>query len=115
MKLHELNREKAEPITGPVDSAVLLAGEPQTLAFVTYDAPFERLCAGEWEATIGKWRVNYDEWEYCLIVSGRCIVTGDDGTVITAGPGDAFVLEPGFSGTWEVLEPMRKHFVVRTP
>jgi len=115
MTLHLLNRETSAPIIGPVDAAVLLSGTPETRVFVTYDAPAERLCAGEWEATLGKWRVSYDEWEYCLMVSGRCIVTGDDGRIITAGPGDSFVIEPGFSGTWEVLEPMRKHWVIRTP
>lgn len=115
MKLHTLDRSKAEAISAPVDASVVLSGAPETRAFVTYDAPAERLCAGEWEASVGKWRVQYDEWEYCLIVSGRCVVTGDDGTVIAAGPGDAFVLEPGFSGTWEVLEPMRKRWVIRTP
>jgi uncharacterized cupin superfamily protein len=40
------------------------------------------------------------------------VVEGDDGTRITAGPGDAFVIEPGFAGTWEVLETMRKHWVI---
>ncbi len=114
MTLHKLDRSKAEVIAGPVDPAVVVSGQPETKTFVTYDASAERLCAGEWEAGIGKWRVTYDEWEYCLIVSGRCVVTGDDGTVITAGPGDAFVLEPGFTGTWEVLEPLRKHWVMRT-
>jgi uncharacterized cupin superfamily protein len=47
------------------------------------------------------------------MISGRCIVTGDDGTKIQAGPGDAFVIEPGFNGTWEVLETMRKHWVIQ--
>lgn len=115
MTLHRLDRSKAETISAPVKPDALIAGDPAPTAAVTYDAPAERLCAGEWEAGIGKWRVAYDEWEYCLIISGRCIVTGDDGTVIAAGPGDAFVLEPGFTGTWEVIEPMRKHWVVRTP
>jgi uncharacterized cupin superfamily protein len=33
--------------------------------------------------------------------------------VISAGPGDAFVIEPGFTGTWEVVETMRKRWVIR--
>lgn len=115
MKLHRLDRSTAETIEAPVRPEALISGQPAPRAVVTYDAPAERLCAGEWAADVGKWRVSYDEWEYCIVISGRCIVTGDDGTVITAGPGDAFVLEPGFTGTWEVLEPMRKHWVVRTP
>ncbi|MEW6256479.1 MAG: cupin domain-containing protein [Pseudomonadota bacterium] len=115
MKLHRLDRSAAETIDAPVKPEALLAGQPSPRAVVTYDAPGERLCVGEWTAEVGTWRVTYDEWEYCLVVSGRCVVTGDDGTRIEAGPGDAFVLEPGFTGTWQVLEPMRKHWVVRTP
>ena len=78
-----------------------------------YDNPGEKLCAGEWEATVGKWRIAYAEWEYVRMLSGHCVLTGDDGTTITAGPGDAFVIEPGFTGTWEVTVPMRKHWVIR--
>lgn len=115
MKLHALKREVIEPVIGPVDKAVLIEGAPETRVWVTYDAPDERLCTGEWEATQGTWRVNYEEWEYCLVVSGRCVVTGDDGSVVKAGPGDSFVIEPGFTGTWQVIEPMRKHWVIRTP
>jgi uncharacterized cupin superfamily protein len=29
------------------------------------------------------------------------------------GPGDAFVVEADFKGTWQILEPVTKHFVVR--
>lgn len=115
MRLHKLACEEHAAETTPVAAEVLISGTPQTRVWVTYDAPAERLCTGEWEATPGKWRVTYEEWEYCLILSGRCVVAGDDGVRIEAGPGDAFVLEPGFSGTWEVLETMRKHWVIRTP
>jgi len=97
----------------PVAPEKILAGTPQTRLWVHYDQPEQQLSAGEWEATIGKWRVAYSEWEYVLVRVGRCIITGDDGAVINAGPGDAFVIEPGFSGTWEVLQPMRKYWVIR--
>ncbi|MFG1465746.1 cupin domain-containing protein [Xanthobacter sp. DSM 24535] len=115
MRLHILKRDAEAAEATPVAANVLVSGTPQTRVWITYDAPAERLCAGEWEATPGKWRVTYEEWEYCLMVSGLCVVEGDDGTRIVAGPGDAFVLEPGFVGTWEVLETMRKHWVIRTP
>jgi uncharacterized cupin superfamily protein len=29
--------------------------------------------------------------------------------------GDAFVIQPGFEGTWEVVETTRKLFVIRLP
>jgi len=89
------------------------AGAPLTRAWVQYDNPAERLSAGIWEATVGKWRVAYEEWEQVVVLTGECVITGDDGAVLRAGPGDAFVIEPGFTGTWEVTVPMRKRWVVR--
>lgn len=71
------------------------------------------LHCGIWEATPGAWRVEYTEWEYCRILSGRSVVTGEDGTRIALGPGDALVLRPGFRGVWEVLETTRKEYVIR--
>jgi uncharacterized cupin superfamily protein len=97
----------------PIAPERLVAGQPQTRTWVHYDNPAERLSAGEWEATPGKWRISYGEWEHVRMISGQCILTGDDGSTLTAGPGDAFVIEPGFTGTWEVLTPMRKHWIIR--
>jgi uncharacterized cupin superfamily protein len=89
-------------------------GAPVTRTWVHYEAPGGSPAAGIWEATPGKWRIAYDEWEYVVMISGACVVAGDDGSIIEAGPGDAFVIEPGFTGTWEVRETMRKHWVIKT-
>jgi uncharacterized cupin superfamily protein len=91
----------------------VLEGNPRTRTITLYESPGQKLYAGEWEASWGKWRIAYTEWEYVQVIAGRCIVTGDDGTRIEAGPGQKFVIEPGFTGTWEVLEPMRKSWVIR--
>ncbi|MGR3793433.1 cupin domain-containing protein [Vannielia sp. SX4] len=71
------------------------------------------LYAGVWEATPGKWRISYDEWEYCRILSGRSVITEEGGAAVEVGPGDSFVLRPGFVGTWEVIETTRKDYVIR--
>ena len=90
----------------------LLEGAPKTRTSVLYENAARRLSAGEWEASPGKWRIAYTEWEYVEMVSGACVVEGDDGRRIEAGPGDRFVIEPGFTGTWEVLSPMLKTWVI---
>lgn len=74
-----------------------------------------KLFAGVWESTPGKWRIVYDEWEYCSLLSGVSVITDDGGLSRRLSAGDAFVLRPGFAGTWEVLETTRKLFVVRLP
>lgn len=71
------------------------------------------LYAGIWEASPGKWLISYDEWEYCRILSGRSVITSDKGEIFEVKQGDSFVIRPGFSGTWEVLETTRKDYVIR--
>lgn len=89
----------------------LVAGDP---VFTTWNLE-ERdgLFCGIWQSTPGKWRVVYDEWEYCRILSGRSVVTDENGAEIALGPGDSLILRPGFRGTWEVLETTRKDYVIR--
>lgn len=97
----------------PVSPDKIVSGVPRTRTRTLYEDADAKHYAGEWEATVGCWRIAYTEWEYVRMLSGCCIVTGDDGTRIEAGPGDAFVIEPGFAGTWEVVAPMHKLWVIR--
>lgn len=69
--------------------------------------------AGIWEATPGKWRIVYDEWEFCHILSGVSVIAEEGGQARTVRAGDSFVLRPGFKGTWEVVETTRKEYVIR--
>ena len=71
------------------------------------------LYAGVWESTPGKWRIHYDEWEYCRILSGVSIITEDGGAATRVAAGDSFILRPGFAGTWEVVETTRKEYVIQ--
>lgn len=89
----------------------VLAGDPR---FRTWNAE-ERdgLYAGIWEATPGKWRIKYDEWEFCHILSGVSIIAEEGGEARTVSAGDSFVLRPGFKGSWEVLETTRKEYVIK--
>lgn len=103
-----------EPETGAPAADRLLAGEPRFTTWTVDEAP-GGLYAGIWEATPGKWRIAYDEWEFCRILSGVSVVTQDGGAPRTVRAGDSFILKPGFSGTWEVLETTRKDYVVRLP
>jgi len=46
------------------------------------------------------------------VISGRLRITSHAGDAREFGPGDACVIPAGFEGVFEVLEPVRKHFVV---
>ena len=89
----------------------VVSGEPRFRTWNLEDAA--GLYAGIWEATPGKWRIAYDEWEFCHILSGVSVIAADGGEARTVRAGDSFVLRPGFKGTWEVLETTRKEYVVR--
>ena len=89
----------------------VLAGDP---VFTTWNLE-ERdgLYCGIWQSTPGKWRIQYDEWEFCHILSGKSVITDSDGNSRTVGAGDSFVLQPGFKGTWEVIETTAKEYVIK--
>jgi len=90
----------------------LISGTP---AFRTWNLEDRdgKLYAGVWEATPGKWRIAYEEWEYVHMLSGVSIITEDGGTARTVKAGDSFIIRPGFKGTWEVVETTRKEYVIR--
>jgi uncharacterized cupin superfamily protein len=101
-----------EPEAGAPAADRVISGTP---AFRTWNVEEAEggLYAGIWEATPGKWRIEYDEWEFCHILSGVSVVTEEGGTARTVKAGDGFVLRPGFKGTWEVIETTRKEYVIR--
>lgn len=102
--------------TGPVEEGApapdrVLSGKP---TFRTWNVEeTDGLFCGIWQATPGKWRISYTEWEYFHILSGRSIVTPDGQPAHPLGPGDSYILRPGFEGTWEVIETTTKEYVIR--
>lgn len=106
-----VSTEGVAPEEGRPDPSRVLKGDPR---FRTWNAE-ERdgLYAGIWEATPGAWRVVYDEWEFCHILSGISVIAEEGGEAKTVKAGDSFVLRPGFKGTWEVVETTRKEYVIR--
>lgn len=107
---YRLTPSAAPPETSRPAPEKVLAGDP---VHTTWNAEEDAgLYCGIWQSTPGKWRIAYDEWEYCRILSGHSIICGQDGTQLEVGPGDSFVIRPGFEGTWEVLETTRKDYVI---
>ena len=101
-----------EPEIGEPAADRLIAGSPRFRTWNVEEAE-GGLYAGVWEATPGKWRISYDEWEYFHILSGYSVVTEENGEAHHLRAGDRMVLRPGFKGTWEVVETTRKDYVIR--
>ncbi len=106
-----LTKDAVTPETDRPAPEKLIAGDP---VFTTWNIE-ERdgLYAGIWQATPGKWRISYDEWEYFRMIAGVSVITSDDGTAVTLRAGDSYVIRPGFSGTWDVVETTIKDYVIR--
>ncbi|MCX7644494.1 MAG: cupin domain-containing protein [Rhodobacteraceae bacterium] len=109
-RLFRLAPEGAPEVTRP-DPGRVLAGDPvhRTWNLEARDG----LWCGIWESTPGKWRIAYEEWEYCRILAGVSVIAEDGGAAVTVRTGDSFVIRPGFTGTWEVVETTRKDYVIR--
>ena len=109
--LQRLTTDGFAPETSRPDAAKVLAGDP---VFTTWSIEERQgLFCGLWESSPGKWRIAYDECEYCRILSGVSVLTEDGQPPVTVRAGDSFMIRPGFTGTWEVLETTRKDYVIR--
>ena len=90
----------------------VITGQPCTVVINRYTEPSGQFFAGDWGSTVGKWRVVYSEHEFCHLLEGKVILTSDAGRAWRFGPGDAWVIPAGFSGTWETVEPARKRYAI---
>ncbi|MCX7299706.1 MAG: cupin domain-containing protein [Rhodobacterales bacterium] len=107
-----LSQRDTAPETSRPEANRIISGDP---VFTTWNIEETKdSCCGIWRCTPGKWRIFYEEWEYCRIVSGLSVLTEDGGAARIVRAGDSFVIRPGFKGTWEVMETTVKDYVIRT-
>jgi hypothetical protein len=93
----------------------LLAGRPVVTTCNHYADPTQQFFSGIWSSTAGKWRVSYDEHEFCSLLEGRVRLVSEDGSVSEFGVGESFVIPAGFTGTWETLVTCRKLYAIFLP
>jgi uncharacterized cupin superfamily protein len=111
LPLIDFGSARAEPVIHAPTADRILSGAPQWRSWI-YLAE-AGMTSGVWESTPGRWTIVYDKWEFLRVIEGRGVVRGNDGSVLSLAPGTTAIIRPGFTGTWEVLETMRKHFFVR--
>jgi len=92
----------------------LVEGDPR---FRTWDVSATadgKVQAGVWEATPGAYRsIKGETWEFCTILSGLSELIEDGKSPVRIKAGDSFVMQPGFTGVWRVIETTRKLWVSR--
>ncbi len=63
-----------------------------------------------WSCEVSRFPWTYEERETCYILEGRVTVTPEGGDPVTIGAGDLVTFPAGLSCTWDVHEPIRKHY-----
>lgn len=87
-------------------------GEPQTSIRVLFESADGRISVGIWGCTPGGWAiVDRADTETVHLLAGRATITDADGTAHDLVPGSTIVLPRGWSGRWDIHEPVRKLFV----
>lgn len=86
------------------------SGQPFTGYRVLYESG--GIEVGVWRSDPGGWPIeNRPDTEVISILAGRATLTNSDGSSFQADPGDVFVLPAGWTGRWDVIEPVEKFYV----
>lgn len=91
----------------------LVKGNPKRLTQSLYEHP--NMNAGIWQCEVGAWNIVFadNKQEFFHVLEG--VVRLHDANMhsfVEIKAGDAGVIPPSFVGTFEVVEPVKKYFVV---
>lgn len=89
-------------------------GCPQRETWTLYESADGQMTAGIWSCAVGRWRIVFPpgKEEYFFVLQGHVRLHDGQGAWTDVLPGQGAVIPSGFVGAFEVLEPVRKHFVV---
>ena len=107
------NQQSAEVISDNLEGWKVVQGSPTMKTWILHTSNDGRMISGVWTTTPGTYHATYAEYEFVHIIEGRITITPDGEEPMNVGPGDAFVVEAGFKGTWEIKEPVVKHFDIQ--
>lgn len=63
-----------------------------------------------WTKEISTFPWYYDETETCYLLAGEVLVTPEGGDAVRFGAGDLVTFPAGMACTWEIVQPVRKHY-----
>ncbi|MFH1783093.1 MAG: cupin domain-containing protein [Candidatus Omnitrophota bacterium] len=63
-----------------------------------------------WESPVKKFDWEYDDNEIFYVIEGKVSVETTDGEKVEFGTGDLVTFTKGVKCTWDVKEPIRKHY-----
>lgn len=111
IKLGTLNDS---PLTTDLAGWKVVDGSPTMKTWIQHTSADGTMISGTWIATPGSYHATYSTYEFVHLIEGRITITPDESDEsIHLGPGDAFVVEPGFKGVWKIEEKVLKHFDIK--
>ena len=106
----------AEDAGGPAVFGTILDGMPVERCRTLFNDRSNRFGCGVWECSVGVVRmVAWPQDEFCVLLAGRVVITPDGGSPQEFRAGDALAIPRGFTGTWDIREPLRKYFAIQRP
>ncbi|WP_426411733.1 cupin domain-containing protein [Bradyrhizobium ganzhouense] len=99
--------DSISPVSRPI-------GEPISImrSKVAFKSSVDATSAGVWECSPGRWRRQVAEAEFSTFLSGHCTFTPDGGLTIILDAGDSVYFHPNTNGEWNIIEPVRKAYVI---
>ncbi|MCB6183316.1 cupin domain-containing protein [Leeia sp. TBRC 13508] len=93
-----------------------VSGNPLRTTWNCYTTQDEKLFVGVWASEIGSWKVVCDpnEEEFFTIIEGVAKMIDEDGQTTTFHPGQGGVIPGGYRGTFEVIVPVKKYYMITT-
>jgi uncharacterized cupin superfamily protein len=96
-----------------VPSDAVQSGVANEVGAVHYETTDGKVTTGTWQCTPYAEHLICDGFtEFSTIISGKVALTNSDGLVETFSAGDSYVLPVGWQGRFEVLETLRKIYVI---
>ena len=89
-------------------------GNPHRETWTLYASGDGQTSAGIWACEVGRWRIVFppNKEEYFFVIEGHVRLHDLHGGWTDVLAGQGAVIPAGFEGAFEVLVPVRKHFVV---
>jgi uncharacterized cupin superfamily protein len=92
----------------------LVRGNPRRQTWTLYESGDGVSSAGIWACEPGMWRIAFapNKQEYFFVLEGHVRLHDASGLAVDVRAGEGAVIPAGFMGAFEVVEAVRKHFVV---
>ncbi|WP_234857082.1 cupin domain-containing protein [Acinetobacter junii] len=91
----------------------LVKGNPQRLTYDLYTHP--HMGCGIWQCEVGAWNIQFadNKQEFFQVIEGVVrIHDAKTDSYIEVSAGQAGIIPPAFVGTFEVIETVKKYFVI---